>query len=129
MSTVPPHPRIERNRLARRSPFCNGLLPAGKSTESRKFPVLEVHIEPLESHQFASAESGDCVQQNHHPFRCDNWFWCNRPCARVEWSFRNLRTDFGKLSSIEELFAGRHFDREVIILCVRWYLRFKAQLS
>jgi transposase-like protein len=25
-----------------------------------------------------------------------------------------------KLSSIEELFAGRHFDREVIILCVRW---------
>jgi transposase-like protein len=28
-----------------------------------------------------------------------------------------------KLSSIEELFAGRHFDREVIILCVRWYLR------
>jgi len=24
-----------------------------------------------------------------------------------------------KLSSLEELFAGRHFDREVIILCVR----------
>ena len=24
-----------------------------------------------------------------------------------------------------ELFAGRHFDREVIILCVRWYLRYK----
>ena len=24
-----------------------------------------------------------------------------------------------------ELFAGRHFDREIIILCVRWYLRFK----
>jgi transposase-like protein len=31
----------------------------------------------------------------------------------------------GRLSSIEELFAGRHFDREVIILCVRWYLRYK----
>ena len=27
--------------------------------------------------------------------------------------------------SIEELFNGRHFDREIIILCVRWYLRFK----
>jgi transposase-like protein len=26
---------------------------------------------------------------------------------------------------LEELFAGRHFDREVIVLCVRWYLRFK----
>jgi transposase-like protein len=31
----------------------------------------------------------------------------------------------GKLRSIEALFAGRHFDREVIILCVRWYLRYK----
>ena len=29
-----------------------------------------------------------------------------------------------RLSRVEELFAGRHFDREVIILCVRWYLRF-----
>jgi hypothetical protein len=24
---------------------------------------------------------------------------------------------------IDELFKGRHFDREIIILCVRWYLR------
>lgn len=30
--------------------------------------------------------------------------------------------------SMEELFAGRHFDREVIILCIRWYLRFKLSL-
>jgi hypothetical protein len=30
-----------------------------------------------------------------------------------------------KLSRLEGLFAGRHFDREVIILCVRWYLRSK----
>jgi len=30
-----------------------------------------------------------------------------------------------KLRSLEELFAGRHFNREVIILCVRWYLRYK----
>ena len=28
----------------------------------------------------------------------------------------------------EELFSSRHFDREVIILCVRWYLRFKLSL-
>ena len=31
----------------------------------------------------------------------------------------------GKLRSMEALFAGRHFDCVVIILCVRWYLRFK----
>ncbi len=34
----------------------------------------------------------------------------------------------GKLKCIEELFEGRHFDREVIIVCVRWYLRFKLSL-
>jgi transposase-like protein len=33
-----------------------------------------------------------------------------------------------ELKSIDELFEGRHFDREVIILCVRWYLRFKLSL-
>ena len=27
--------------------------------------------------------------------------------------------------SIDKLFKGRHFDRKIIILCVRWYLRFK----
>ena len=26
---------------------------------------------------------------------------------------------------LEELFQGRHFDRETIVLCVRWYLPFK----
>ena len=31
----------------------------------------------------------------------------------------------GRLRNIEKLFAGRHFDREVILLCVRWYLRYK----
>jgi transposase-like protein len=29
------------------------------------------------------------------------------------------------LKGVKELFSGRHFDREVIILCVRWYLRYK----
>ena len=33
-----------------------------------------------------------------------------------------------KLEGLEQLFEGRHFDREVIILCVRWYLRFKLSL-
>ena len=33
-----------------------------------------------------------------------------------------------KLKSVEELFKGRHFDRGIVILCVRWYLRFKLSL-
>jgi transposase-like protein len=27
--------------------------------------------------------------------------------------------------SVEELIAGRHFDKEIVVLCVRWYLSFK----
>src|SRR4030081_3943403 len=34
----------------------------------------------------------------------------------------------GKLKGVEDLFEGRHFDRDVIILCVRWYLRCKLSL-
>src|SRR3954470_6883177 len=30
-----------------------------------------------------------------------------------------------RLISVEELFKGRHFDQEIVILCVRWYLSFK----
>ena len=26
---------------------------------------------------------------------------------------------------IEERFKGRHFDREIVMLCVRWYLSYK----
>ncbi|MGF6612164.1 hypothetical protein OKW45_007152 [Paraburkholderia sp. WSM4175] len=33
-----------------------------------------------------------------------------------------------KLKSKDELFSGRHFNRDVIILCVRWYLRYKLGL-
>ena len=29
------------------------------------------------------------------------------------------------LLGLDELFEGRHFDREINVLCVRWYLRFK----
>ena len=29
------------------------------------------------------------------------------------------------LPNMDELFKGRRFDREIIVLCVRWYLRYK----
>jgi transposase-like protein len=34
----------------------------------------------------------------------------------------------GKRKGVKDLFEGRHFDCEVIILCARWYLRFKLSL-
>ena len=30
-----------------------------------------------------------------------------------------------QLVPVEELFKGRHFDQEIIVLCVRWYLSYK----
>jgi transposase-like protein len=33
-----------------------------------------------------------------------------------------------KLKSMDGLFAGRRFGRDVIVLCVRWYLRHKLSL-
>lgn len=33
-----------------------------------------------------------------------------------------------RLQSMDELFKGRYFERETIVLCVRWYLRFKLSL-
>jgi transposase-like protein len=33
-----------------------------------------------------------------------------------------------KRKCLDKLFDGRHFDREIIVLCVRWYLRYKLSL-
>ena len=33
-----------------------------------------------------------------------------------------------KRKGLEGMFDGRHFDREITILCVRWYLRYKLSL-
>ena len=30
-----------------------------------------------------------------------------------------------RFGSIEDLFKGRHFDQEIVVLCVRWYLSYK----
>src|SRR5215475_9221636 len=55
--------------------------------------------------------------------------WCKRRrpinyIGVLSW----LRLPMGKLKAVAELFEGRHFDREVVILCVRWYLPFKLSL-
>jgi transposase-like protein len=31
-------------------------------------------------------------------------------------------------ASAKDLFMGRHFDHEIIVLCVRWYLTFRLKL-
>jgi hypothetical protein len=52
----------------------------------------------------------------------------NRAPDRLRWRAELAEVVDGNLKAVPELFEGRHFDREVIILCVRWYLRFKLSL-
>jgi hypothetical protein len=47
--------------------------------------------------------------------------WCKRQdLARYDVGRAAGGVGMGKLMGVEQLFEGRHFDREVIILCVRW---------
>jgi hypothetical protein len=55
--------------------------------------------------------------------------WCKRrDLARYDVDRAAGGVGIGKLTGVEQLFEGRHFDREGIILCVRWYVRFKLSL-
>jgi transposase-like protein len=44
---------------------------------------------------------------------------------RLQWPLESWGPTVRELKDVEDLFRGRHFDREVTILCVRWYLRYK----
>ena len=49
------------------------------------------------------------------------------PSPRL-WCKTNGVGEDGEMSHfvpVAELFAGRHFDAEIVVLCVRWYLSFK----
>ena len=45
--------------------------------------------------------------------------------GRLRLNFEEHEPAMSKLKDIEWLFNGCHFDREYIVLCVRWYLRYK----
>ncbi|BCG04397.1 hypothetical protein PPGU19_089650 (plasmid) [Paraburkholderia sp. PGU19] len=54
--------------------------------------------------------------------------WCNSDASVCyPWAFDDHEPT-SKLKDLEWLFSGRRFDREVIVLCVRWYLRYKLSL-
>ena len=55
---------------------------------------------------------------------CQSGLWCKLRGRVIFAELKNQRKQTGMLR-IDELFKGRHFDREIIIPCVRWYLRFK----
>ena len=38
---------------------------------------------------------------------------------------RQISRRWPSMLNVDDLFKGRHFDREIIVLCVRWYLRYK----
>jgi hypothetical protein len=44
----------------------------------------------------------------------------NGTVDRLGWRAERADGGMAKLRTVEELFKGRHFDRDVVILCVRW---------
>jgi transposase-like protein len=50
------------------------------------------------------------------------------PAGGLRSDFEEYEPAMSKLKDIEWLFNGRHFDREIIVLCVRWYLRYRLSL-
>ncbi len=52
-------------------------------------------------------------------------FWCKRRNRGILSGRGATRGRASGMLSVEDLFKGRHFDREIIVLCVRWYLRYK----
>ena len=49
------------------------------------------------------------------------WFWCKQAAIR----------DDGRMQPyvpVEALFKGRHFDGQIIMVCVSWYTSFKLSL-
>src|SRR4051812_28305249 len=48
-------------------------------------------------------------------------FWCKL----LNWSCAATMTGMTVRQQTPELFKGLHFDHEVVILCVRWYLSYK----
>jgi hypothetical protein len=60
---------------------------------------------------------------------CLKWLWCKftgLPTFQPFWCVEG-----GKMAGflgLDKLFEGRHFDREIIVLCVRWCLRFKLRV-
>lgn len=47
--------------------------------------------------------------------------WCKLAAQLECWALPNMYNRASK----NDLFKGRHFEQEIIILCVRWYLRYK----
>ena len=49
------------------------------------------------------------------------WLWCKRERAGDD-------EEIQRIVPIEDVFKGRHFDRQIIVLCVSWYRSFKLSL-
>ena len=94
------HNRVEARRFAGRCHLCirnfrQGTNVSQHKSHHRRFRYVQV--DPLALVQIANPPQIECLRE------------------RIANGLR--------LKSVKELFSGRHFDREIIVLCVRWFLR------
>ena len=78
--------------------------------------ALEVCFDAVAVHTFMIAWSGGKCTPNRpsSPER----LWCKTTNAEDDGSMQ-------RFAPLEELFKGRHFDQEIVVQCVSWYLSFK----
>src|SRR5471032_3108337 len=102
----------------------------------RVIEELETRLEDLS----ASRGAAEMLAARAQPQNSDKSSSTPRERARVGYGANRLGESvkvfspiiwwsvMSKRKGLEALFDGRHFDREIIILCVRWYLRYKLSL-
>jgi hypothetical protein len=76
--------------------------------------------------QMAAVTDGINLQRHGGdvPKQRNQWLLC-KWLKRAYWLRIWVLSAGTRMLSVDDLFKGRHFDREIIILRVRWYLRFK----
>ena len=71
------------------------------------------------------------VHSTVNPLTCavgwdvQGWFTCPPDGSGANADERSDDGQMPRFLPIEERFKGRHFDREIVMLCVRWYLSYK----
>src|SRR4051794_40577815 len=85
--------------------------------EKRRFEAVKLFEKDLNNSEIGRRLKAS----NQTVSRWRKGFWCKL----LNWSCAATMTGMPARQRTPELFKGLHFDHEVVILCVRWYLSYK----
>jgi transposase-like protein len=76
---------------------------------------------PFLEHGFFSAKAQKNISSRKYIAQVSNWLCCKKKTDLVELAKTSER---GPVMTKQHPFKWRHFEAEIILLCVRWYLRY-----